>query len=48
MKFVNCQGYEQRREWLHDLAKQSFSSIQRAIEVLSRVGTVIPPKNKKI
>lgn len=37
MKFVNCQGCEQRRKWLHDRAKQSISSIPRAIEALSSV-----------
>ena len=48
MKFVNCQGCEQRRKWLHDRAKQSISSIQRAIEALSSVGTKQPdPKTKQ-
>lgn len=47
MKFVNCQGCEQRRKWLHDRAKQSISSIQRAIEALSSVGTKQPDPEAK-
>ncbi|RLZ06848.1 hypothetical protein EAH57_15065 [Acinetobacter sp. 2JN-4] len=39
MKFVNCQGCEQRREWLHEQARKSSESIKRAINALTGAGT---------
>lgn len=35
MKFVNCQGCAERREWLSERAKESYNSIQRAINALT-------------
>lgn len=35
MKFIDCQGCDKRREWLSERAKESISSIQRAIAALS-------------
>lgn len=35
MKFIDCQGCEKRRQWLNERAKESISSIQRAIAALS-------------
>lgn len=42
MKFIDCQGCEKRRQWLNERAKESISSIQRAIAALSGTSTKQP------
>lgn len=42
MKFIDCQGCDKRREWLSERAKESISSIQRAIAALSSASAKQP------